>query len=127
MPAGIGRWMEPTIKPMGFNWKVGVGLLSAQAAREVMISTLGTIYRVEVKGEKQEGLQNALRKDMTPLAAISLMIFFAFAMQCTSTLAVVRHETGSWKMPVIMFLYMNTVAYGASFSVYQIGRVFGFG
>jgi len=123
----IGRFIEPAIKPMGFDWKVGVGLLSAQAAREVMISTLGTIYRVQVKGEKEEGLQKALRKDMTPLSAVSLMIFFAFAMQCTSTLAVVRHETGSWKMPAIMFFYMNGVAYGAAFAVFQIGRLLGFG
>lgn len=123
----IGRFIEPAIKPMGFDWKVGVGLISAQAAREVMISTLGTIYRVQVKGEKEEGLQKALQKDMAPLAAVSLMIFFAFAMQCTSTLAVVRHETGSWKMPVIMFLYMNGVAYAAAFAVFQIGRLLGWG
>jgi ferrous iron transport protein B len=123
----IGRFIEPAIRPLGFDWKIGVGLLSAQAAREVMISTLGTIYRVQVKGEKQEGLQKALRNDMTPLAAVSLMIFFALAMQCTSTLAIVRHETGGWKMPAIMFLYMNSVAYAASFAVYHAGKLMGWG
>jgi len=123
----IGRLVEPAIRPLGFDWKIGVGLLSAQAAREVMISTLGTIYRVEIKGEKQEGLQKALRNDMTPLTAVSLMIFFAFAMQCTSTLAIVRHETGGWKMPAIMFVYMNAVAYAASFAVYHLGKLFGWG
>jgi ferrous iron transport protein B len=123
----IGRFIEPAIRPLGFDWKIGVGLLSAQAAREVMISTLGTIYRVDVKGEKQEGLQKALRKDMTPLAAVSLMVFFALAMQCTSTLAIVRHETGGWKIPVIMFIYMNSVAYSASFMVYHFGKLLGWG
>jgi ferrous iron transport protein B len=123
----IGSWIEPVIHPLGFNWKIGVGLISAQAAREVMISSLATIYRVEVKDSDNVGLQSALKKDMTPLAAVSLMVFFAFAIQCTSTLAVVHRETGHWKIPLLMFVYMNLFAYGSSFAVYQLGHLMGFG
>ncbi len=122
----IGHWMEPAIRPLGFNWKIGVGLLSAQAAREVMISSLATIYRVDVQEDKNASLQSALRKDMTPLAAVSLLVFFAFAMQCTSTLAVAYRETRRWEIPVFMFIYMNCVAYGSSYAVYQIGQKLGF-
>jgi ferrous iron transport protein B len=121
----IGKWMEPAIEPLGFNWKIGVGLLSAQAAREVMVSSLATIYNVESETNTTD-LQKAVRSDLTPLGAISLMIFFVFAMQCTSTLAVTRRETGSWKIPAAMFLYMNLWAYAAAFAVFQAGRALGF-
>lgn len=121
----VGTAIEPVIKPLGFDWKVGVGLLSAQAAREVIVSTFQTIYRVESKGEDRTSLQKALRMNMTPLSAVSLMIFFALAMQCTSTLAVARHETGGWKIPLLMFVYMNTLAWMAAFLVYQGGRLLG--
>jgi ferrous iron transport protein B len=117
--------MEPYIQPLGFNWKIGVGLLSAQAAREVMVSSLSTIYHVESK-ENTTSLQHAVKQDLTPLGAISLMVFFALAMQCISTLAVAKRETGGWKIPALMFVYMNTVAYLASLSVFQIGRFIGF-
>ncbi|MFA5975123.1 MAG: ferrous iron transporter B [Elusimicrobiota bacterium] len=119
----IGTFMEPVLHPIGFDWKIGVGLLSAQVAREVMISSLATIYRVEGRDSHREGLQSALRKDMTPLSGISLLVFFAFAMQCTSTLAVVRRETGHWKIPLAMFVYMNAFAYAASYAVYHIGKL----
>ena len=118
----IGTFMEPAIRPLGFDWKIGVGLLSAQVARETIISTLATIYRVEVSHHETNSLQSVLQKHMTPLSAVSLMVFFAFALQCTSTLAVVRRETGNWTIPMLMFLYMNALAYGASFAVYQIGH-----
>jgi ferrous iron transport protein B len=122
----IGKVMEPVIQPLGFNWKIGVGLLSAQAAREVMVSSLATIYHVESEGDDTTDLQQAIKADLTPLAAVSLMVFFAFAMQCMSTLAVARRETGGWKIPLAMFGYMNLVAYLASFIVFQGGRMFGF-
>jgi ferrous iron transport protein B len=121
----IGKVMEPVIQPLGFNWKIGVGLLFAQAAREVMVSSLATIYNVESKDDTTH-LQKAVKADLTPLGAISLMVFFAFAMQCISTLAVTRRETGGWKIPLLMFTYMNLYAYAASFAVYQIGRRLGF-
>lgn len=122
----IGKVMEPLIQPLGFNWKIGVGLLSAQAAREVMVSSLATIYNVEAKDDNTTSLQQAVKADLTPLGAVSLMVFFALAMQCMSTLAVTRRETGSWKIPIAMFLYMNTVAYIASLFVFQVGRWLGF-
>lgn len=121
----LGHLIEPAIKPLGFDWKIGVGLISAQAAREVMVSTLATIERVDADDNNPAPLREALQKDMTPLKAFSLMIFFALAMQCTSTLAVVKRETGSWKIPTYMFLYMNAVAYLASLAVYQGGKLFG--
>lgn len=121
----LGTLIEPAIKPLGFNWRIGVGLVFAQVAREVIVSTLATTYRVsEVHGETHS-LQQALRLDMTPLAAVSLMVFFALAMQCMSTLAVVRRETGGWTVPVAMFAYMNVLAWVASFAVYQGGRWLG--
>lgn len=120
----LGKAIEPVIQPLGFDWKIGIGLISAQVAREVMVSTLATIERVDAGDDNPEPLQQALQKEMTPLKAFSLMIFFALAMQCTSTLAVVRRETGSWRIPAAMFLYMNALAYAASLAVYQLGRLF---
>lgn len=123
----FGHVIEPVIKPLGFDWKIGVGLLSAQVAREVMVSTLATIERVQSKESDPAPLRNALQKSMTPLKAFSLMIFFALAMQCTSTLAVVRRETGSWKIPAVMFVYMNILAYLTSLVIYQGGKLLGWG
>jgi len=94
-------------------------------AREVLVSTLATTYRLSETGGTTHSLQQALRLDMTPLAAVSLLVFFALAMQCMSTLAVVRRETGGWTVPVAMFVYMNVLAWAASFSVYQGGRWLG--
>jgi ferrous iron transport protein B len=106
----IGHTIEPVIKPLGFNWKIGIGLLSSLAAREVIVGTLGTIYGIEGTAESQ-GLQKALQSDLTPGGAVALMIFFAFAMQCMSTIAVVRRETGGWKWPAVQFAYMTVLAY----------------
>ncbi|MBN8218472.1 MAG: ferrous iron transport protein B, partial [Spirochaetes bacterium] len=122
----VGVYIEPAIKPLGFDWKIGVGLLSAQAAREVIVSTLATIYHVE-ESDHSQGLRAVLQKEMTPLIALSLMIFFAFSLQCTSTLAVIRRETGHWGWPVLIFVYMNLLAYLSSLAVFQAGRALGFG
>jgi ferrous iron transport protein B len=111
----VGHAIEPAIKPLGFDWKIGIGLLSSIAAREVMVSTLGTIYGMEGT-EQSEGLQKALQSDLTPGGAVALLIFFAFAMQCMSTIAVVRRETGGWKWPAIQFAYMTLLAYLAAFA-----------
>ena len=115
----LGRTIEPVIRPLGFNWKIGVGLISSLAAREVIVGTLGTIYGME-PGKDQVGLQQALQHDLSPAGAVSLLVFFAFAMQCMSTLAVVRRETGSWKWPAIQFTYMGVLAYVSSFVVYHL-------
>lgn len=122
----IGRFIEPAIKPLGFDWKIGVGLLSAQAAREVIVSTLSTIYKVEADDKSEKGLGAALKQAMTPLAALSLMVFFALSLQCTSTLAIIQRETGQWKWAVSMFVYMTGLGYLASLAVFQGGRALGF-
>ena len=110
----IGRTIEPAIKPLGFNWKIGIGLLTSLAARETIVSTLGEIYGMDSESNKLE-LQNALRHDLTPGGAFALLVFFAFAMQCISTIAVVRRETGGWKWPALQFAYMGVLAYVGAF------------
>jgi len=112
----LGHFIEPAIAPLGFNWKIGIGLLSSVLAREVMVSTMGTLYGAD-PGTQAMHLQTALHHDMTLGGALALMIFFAFAMQCTSTMAVVRRETNSWMWPAVQFLYMLVLAYGAAFVV----------
>jgi ferrous iron transport protein B len=110
----IGHGVEPLIRPLGFNWKIGIGLITSIAAREVIVGTLGSIYGME--GTSQSvGLQEALRHELTPGGAAALLVFFAFAMQCMSTMAVVRRETAGWRWPAIQFAYMTVVAYGSAF------------
>lgn len=113
----LGKWIEPVIAPLGFNWKIGVGLISSFAAREVIIGTLGTIYGIQ-GDEENLGLQQALQRDLTMPSAVSLMIFFAFALQCVSTIAVVRRETGGLKWPLIQFAYMGVLAFVCSWLAY---------
>jgi ferrous iron transport protein B len=120
----LGHWIEPVIHPLGFNWKIGIGLLSSVIAREVIVGTLGTLYGAD-PATQSVGLQAALRHDMTIGGAIALVVFFAFAMQCTSTLAVVRRETNSWKWPAVQFFYMTGLAYLAALAANQIlSRIF---
>jgi ferrous iron transport protein B len=111
----IGHAVEPAIKPLGFNWKIGIGLITSLAAREVIVGTLGTIYGIENPSAKSEGLQQALQQDLTLGGAVALMVFFAFAMQCMSTVAVVKRETGGWRWPAIQFAYMTAMAYVCAF------------
>jgi len=115
----VGHAIEPVIRPLGFNWKIGVGLVTSLAAREVIVGTLGTLYGMEPDA-KSRGLQKALRQDLAPAGAVALLVFFAFAMQCMSTIAVVRRETGGWKWPLIQFAYMTLLAYGGAFVAYRI-------
>ena len=117
----VGRTIEPVIKPLGFNWKIGIGLITAVFARETMISTLGTIYGIEPDSHQLD-LENALHRDLSPAGAVSLLIFFAFAMQCISTIAVVRRETGGWKWPALQFAYMSVVAYASAFVAFHLLR-----
>jgi ferrous iron transport protein B len=111
----VGHVIEPVIEPLGFNWKIGIGLLTSLAAREVIVGTLGTIYGMEADA-RSLGLQEALRKDLTPAGAVALLVFFAFAMQCMSTVAVVRRETGSWTWPALQFAFMGVLAYAGAFA-----------
>ncbi len=115
----LGHLIEPAIAPLGFNWKVGIGLISSVLAREVMVSTMGTLYGTD-PSTHAESLQTALHHDITMGGALALMIFFAFAMQCTSTMAVVRRETNSWKWPAFQFGYMLVLAYSAAFVVNHV-------
>ena len=115
----IGHAAEPVIKPLGFNWKIGIGLISSLAAREVIVGTLGTIYSVEGT-EDSAGLRHALQNELSPGGAVALLIFFAFAMQCMSTVAVVRRETGGWKWPAIQFVYMTFLAYVCALATNEV-------
>jgi ferrous iron transport protein B len=117
--AKVGHAIEPAIRPLGFDWKIGVGLLTSIAAREVIIATLGTLHGVDPESHATD-LQTALRHELTPAGAVALLIFFAFAMQCMSTIAIVRRETNGWKWPVLQFTYMTAVAYIAAFAAYNI-------
>lgn len=114
--ARLGHFVEPAIRPLGFNWKIGVGLLTSVVAREVIVGTLGTLYGRDQQTQSVS-LQAALLHDLTFSGAMALLVFFAFAMQCTSTLAVVRRETNSWKWPVIQFVYMTSLAFLAALIV----------
>jgi ferrous iron transport protein B len=115
----LGHFIEPAIAPLGFNWKIGIGLLSSVLAREVMVSTMGTLYGADPATQSMH-LQTALHHDMTLGGALALMIFFAFAMQCTSTMAIVKRETNSWKWPAVQFLYMLALAWIAAFIVNHV-------
>jgi ferrous iron transport protein B len=110
----LGRAVEPLIEPLGFNWKIGVGLITSLAAREVIVGTLGTIYGIE-GDEGSADLQRAIQRDLSIGGAVALLVFFAFAMQCMSTIAVVRRETGGWKWPAVQFAYMSALAYVGAF------------
>ncbi len=130
----IGHAIEPAIAPLGFDWKIGVGIVGAFAAREVFVSTLGIVFGLADADEEPEPLRDAIRdakksdgtRAYTPLMGLALMIFFALACQCMSTLAVVRRETGTWRWPAFLFGYMTVLAWVMSFLVYQGGRLLGF-
>ena len=115
----IGRAIEPFVRPLGFDWRIGIGIVMSLAAREVIVGTLGTLYGMDPKAGG-EGLQAALRHDLTPGGAVALLVFFAFAMQCLSTVAVVRRETGGWRWPAIQFAYMGLLAYAGAFLANRI-------
>lgn len=127
--AGImGKTIEPAIEPLGFDWKIGIALITSFAAREVFVGTMATIYSV---GDEDEGdrllkdkMKAATRPDGKPVfnfaTGLSLMIFYVFAMQCMSTLAIVRRETKTWKWPIIQLIYMTALAYLMSLLVYQL-------
>jgi ferrous iron transport protein B len=122
----LGKSIEPVITPLGYDWKIGIALISSFAAREVFVGTLATIYSVESDAEEtiKNRMASEVRSDGKPLfnlaSGISLMLFYAFAMQCMSTLAIVKKETNSWKWPMIQLFGMSILAYVIAFSTYQI-------
>lgn len=113
----IGLAIEPIIKPLGFDWKIGIGLVTSLAAREVVVSTLAIIY--SINEENEDKLLEIIRRELNFAQGMSLLVFFIFALQCLATLAVVKRETGNWKLPVFMFIYMSSLAYLFSFVCYQ--------
>jgi len=129
-----GHAIEPLIKPIGFDWQIGIGLISSFAAREVFVSTMGVVFNAEAEGENTAPLTHAVnaarwpdgRVLFTPLVCFTLMIFYVFAMQCMSTIAVVRRETNSWRWPIFQTAYMTGAAWIISFIVYQSGTALGF-
>ena len=132
----LGKSIEPAIAPLGFDWKIGIGLITSFAAREVMVSTLATIYNVEGADEASMNLRETLKNAKnpvthkpayTPLIAIALMVFFVLACQCMATVAIVKRETNSWRWPIVMVVYMTTIAYIGALIVYQGGKLLGLG
>ena len=119
LAGSIGRTIEPLVEPLGLNWKIGIGLITSLAAREVIVGTLGTIYGME-SDEGSPALQQALQAELSFGGAIALLMYFAFAMQCMSTVAIVRRETGGWTWPAIQFAYMLVLAYSTGFAAYRI-------
>ncbi len=129
-----GRFIAPGIAPLGFDWRFGIGLITSLAAREVMVSTMATMFNLGKVDNNVQPLRQTLReardprtglRAYTPLAGISLMVFYVLACQCMSTLAVVRRETNSWRWPIFMLVMMNGLAWLASLAVFQGGRCWG--
>ncbi len=134
----MGKAIEPAIAPIGFDWKMGIGIVASFAAREVFVSTMSTVYSVG-KYERSESamrslastLQQQKRPDGSPvytaLTGVTLMVFYVFALQCVSTVAIVRRETNSWKWPVFQWLYMGALAWGLAFVTWHAGHLLGLG
>ena len=135
----LGRLIEPVIRPLGFDWKIGIGIVTSFAAREVFVSTMSLVYNVGDTDESAEAtrtLAQTLREQTRPedgkpvfstLVAVTLMVFYVFALQCVSTVAIVRRETNSWKWPVFQWVYMGLLAWVLAFLTYQGGRLLGLG
>jgi ferrous iron transport protein B len=127
----LGHLLEPVIRPLGFDWRIGIGLVGSLAAREVFVSTMSIVYHV---GGEEAGLVAAMQGarwpngDLiyTPLTCLSLLVFYVYALQCLSTVAVAKRETGGWGWPAFMMLYMTGLAYGAAWIVQIVGRALGF-
>ncbi|WP_103068811.1 ferrous iron transport protein B [Aquimarina sediminis] len=122
-----GKAIEPVVAPLGYDWKIGIGLISSFAAREVFVGTLATIY--SVGSDEEETIKNRMAAEISPVtggplfnlaSGISLLLFYAFAMQCMSTLAIVKRETNSWKWPLAQLVFMSIFAYGVALIAYQV-------
>ena len=116
----IGHVIEPVIEPLGFDWRIGIGLITSLAAREVIVGTLGTIYGMESADEESLDLQSALQESVSFPAAIGLLVFFAFALQCMATVATVKRETGGWKWASFQFFYMLALGYFGALIAFNV-------
>jgi ferrous iron transport protein B len=125
----LGKTIEPVIRPLGYDWKIGIALITSLAAREVFVGTIATIYSVGADDENTSTIKDKMRSEVNQVTGkkrfnfpvgMSLMIFYAFAMQCMTTLAIVKRETKTWKWPLIQLFGMGLLAYIASFLTYQI-------
>jgi len=130
----MGHAIEPIIRPLGYDWKIGIGLIASFAAREVFVGTMGIVYNLEDVDETSQSLIDTIRSQVgpdglpvfTPLVCLGLMVFYVLAMQCISTVAIVRRETNSWRWPIFQIAYMTLLAYAGALIVYQGGRLLGF-
>jgi len=130
-----GKIIEPVIEPLGFNWKIGIGLISSLFQREVFVSTMGTIYNIQdTGGDGRVSLASRMREDIDPATgertftvpiALAVLVYYVLAMQCLSTVAVMRRETNGWKWPTLQFATMTGLAYAAAFIVYRLGTALG--
>ncbi|KAA5609803.1 ferrous iron transport protein B [Rhodovastum atsumiense] len=125
--AKIGRFMEPVLSPIGFNWQINVALVPGMAAREVAVASLGTVYSIEANDESAAELGHALAGSWSLATALALLAWYVFAPQCASTLATVRRETGSWRWPAFLFAYMLALAYAAAFVTFRVAVALGGG
>lgn len=122
----VGRFIAPVFQPLGYDWKLSIGVTGAFFAREVIVSTMGVVYSVGQADEESAALKDSLAQAYTPLVGLSLMVFVVFCMQCLSTLAVAKRETGHWGWPAFMFVYMTALAWIMAFITYQGGHLLGF-
>ncbi len=130
----LGHAIEPIIAPLGFDWRIGIGIVTSFAAREVFVSTMSTVYSVAGGDSRIEGLAQTLKEQKrpdgrplyTPLTGLTLMVFYVFALQCVSTVAIVRRETNSWKWPLFQWLYLGILAWSGAFLTWHVGLLLGF-
>jgi ferrous iron transport protein B len=125
--AKIGHAIEPVIRPIGFNWQIGVALIPGMAAREVAVASLGTVYAIEKAEDEPATLGATLAGQWSIATALALLAWYVFAPQCASTLSVVRREAGGWRWMWFLFGYMLALAWGAAFVTYQTAVWFGLG
>jgi ferrous iron transport protein B len=133
----MGHVIEPVIRPLGFNWKIGIGLITSLLQREVFVSTMGTIYNIQDDaGEGSVSLRAHMQQDRDPvsgaptftvLTAVCLMVYYVLAMQCLSTVAIMRRETNGWKWPLFQIGYMSLLAYSVTLLVHSAGIWMGWG
>jgi ferrous iron transport protein B len=124
----LGKTIEPVIQPLGYDWKIGISLITSFAAREVFVGSMATIYSVDADGEETRSLLEKMKQEKntfgqpvyTLASGLSLMVFYVYAMQCMATFAVVKRETKSWKWPIIQLVYMGLMAYISSWIIFQI-------